>query len=103
MNDHPILALKPEDSAAPADPQAAAIDLMAALRTLADDTRHLRDLLTRWGDDPIAVPRRAHPRSVEVHEAAARALDLGETLVQSLRAARLFSAVYEDLGVRDGR
>lgn len=103
MNDEPI-RLKPEDSPAPPDPQCVGIELMELLRSMADDTLHLRALLTGWGDNPIAVQRKAQTRVVEVAETAARALDRGETLMQSLRAARLFSAAYsDDLGVRGGR
>lgn len=103
MNDETIrFALKPEDSPAP-DPQAAGIELMALLRSLADDGRQLRSLLASWGDDPITTHRRAQSRSVEIAESAARALDAGETLMQALRSARLFSAAYEDVGARHER
>lgn len=91
MSDDPI-RLKAEDQP---DPHTVAVSLLDALRDLVGDSRDLQRLLTRWGDDPSATFRRAQARSVEMHEAAARALDAGERLVQMKRLESLFSFEYE--------
>jgi len=90
MQDHPIIVLKAEDSPAPADPQHVGIELMALLAALETEAAHLRDLYTAWGDDPIAVSRRAQARAIEIHDAAARARMAGESLMRSLRYSGLF-------------
>lgn len=95
MNDFPI-RLKPDDRPAPADPQAVAIEHMTGLSALAEEARNLVTLLTRWGDDPTAVFRRAQARAMELSEQAARAEETGQVLVQSCRFARVFSAPYPD-------
>ena len=89
VNDTPI-RLKPEDSAAPPDAQSTGIELMALLASLETEAEHLRDLYTAWGDDPIAVSRRAQARAIEIHDAAARARMAGESLMRSFRYAGLF-------------
>jgi hypothetical protein len=90
------LVLKPEDSA---DPQALAIELMGLLRSMEADALQLRDLFARWDGDPGGTRRKAAGRAHEIHEEAARALDAGEALMHSIRAARLFSVAYSDVGV----
>ena len=102
-NDEPIrFRLKPEDAPS-GDPQATAVELMELLRAVDADAHQLRDLFARWGSDPIAVARRAQGRSVELAEAAARALTTAESLVQAYRCAGLFSAHYRDSEVTRDR
>lgn len=102
-NDEPI-RLKAEDSPSPRDPQEVGIELMAELRSLVFDALQLRDLITQWGANPVTAHRRAQSRSVELHETAGRALDIGEELIRAIRSARVFSVTtFNDFGVRDGR
>jgi hypothetical protein len=87
------IRLKADDSAPLAlvvDAQSLGIEHMDALRALVEDAYELRRLCTR-GDF-----ERARGRSVEVYDAAARALDAGESLMRACRADGVFSA---DLGV----
>ena len=100
MNDFAI-RLKAADQPVPPDPQSAAIEHMADVRALVEETRHLVGLLTHWGDDPTGVFRRAQARAVELSEQAERVQASGESLTQAYRAAGAFSAVYAtDLEVR---
>lgn len=93
MNDFPI-RLKPEDSPPPSDPQTVAIEHTAHLRDMAEQAHDLVVLLTRWGDDPTAVFRRAQARAHELAEQAARAEESGERLTQAHRHAGLFSLPF---------
>lgn len=102
MNEHPV-KLKPEDAPPPPDPYLTGVELMELLRAVETDALYLRGLLTRVGVDPISVHSKASGQAVDLAATAARALDAGETLMRALRAARLFSVQYEDVGVSDGR
>lgn len=105
MNFDEPIRLKADDAPSPApDLQGVAIQLMATLRILTDDSGDLVKTLRGWGDDPISAHRRAQGRSIELSEAAGRALDLGEQLIQAFRLAGSFSAQYTaEFGGRDGR
>lgn len=94
------IELKAEDRAEPPDPQTTMIEMLAALRTQADDIEALRALLIRWPNDPTGVCRRAVANLDSVYEQATRLLAAGETLAQAMRAAGHFSAAYPDVGVR---
>lgn len=101
MNDFPI-RLKAEDQPSPPDAHTIAVEHLDALRQMVDESRDLQRLLTRWDANPLDVFRRAQARAVELAEAAGRALDSGELLVQASRRESLFSFDYSD-EVRHGR
>jgi hypothetical protein len=90
VDDFPF-RLKFEDSAAAPDPQALLIDHMADLRAISEDAHHLIKLLSRWGEDPAGVFRRALARSVELAEQADRATRGGEDVARALRAGGVIS------------
>jgi hypothetical protein len=100
MNEPIRFSLKDEDAP---DPQQTGLDLMEQLRALAADAVYLRGLLTRVGADPITTHSKAAHQAVDLAATANRALDAGETLMQALRAARLFSDAYEGVEARHER
>lgn len=88
--------LKREDSPVP-DPHQIAVDLLDQLREMVADSGDLQRLLTRWGENPTEVFRRAQARSIEIHEAASRALESGEALVQAKRREGAFAFQYREV------
>ena len=95
------IRLKPADSPAPTDPQTVAIEHMQQARALAEEARHLVKLLTRWGEDPVAVFRRAQTSAIELSQQAAQLEAGAESMLQSYRLSGLFSTAYStDLGPR---
>jgi hypothetical protein len=80
------ITLKTADAPAP-DLQATVIELAARTAELAEELERHRDLLARWGTDPTGVCRRAQPRTVDLHEQAARVHDLVLALSQGYRAS----------------
>lgn len=84
MSDFPI-RLKAEDAPPPPDPQDVGIDLMKLLREIEEEAMQLQTLLTRWGNDPVAVMHKAQGRTVDIRALAIKAPVLGEQLMQALR------------------
>lgn len=90
MNDFPI-QLKDADSPAPPDAQSVGIELMELLREIEEEAVQLQALFVRWGNDPVAVMRKAQSRTSDLRALALRAPELGEQLMQSLRATGVLS------------
>jgi len=92
MIDRTPITLRADDSAPAPDLQATMIAVTDTLGDLVDELARLRDLMTRWGTDPTGVCRRAQPRTIELYEQAADALDLVRVLSQAYRASGVYSS-----------